>query len=152
MLAISTKAKKQKTRFRLLSTSLANEFVKEPETFEKLTDDAISHFSNESFDEIRGQILEMESYDRSLFSSQGAENLTSILVSNLIQSRLKQEPPINAKLKIFYAGFYWIYLSEWLKHFTLGKNRDSNFELIFIFQANTSSTQIRLCIFLTSKC
>ena len=96
---------------------------KNSKTFEQLVDEAIGQFASQSFDETRRQILEMESYERGLYSSDGAENLTAILVSNLIQNRLKTKPPIDAKMKIFYAGFYSIYLSEWLKYFTLGKKR-----------------------------
>ena len=98
---------------------------KRPETFDKLADQAINKFSTQSLDEIRWQILEMENYERSLYKRDGAENLTQIFVSNLIQHRLQSEPPFDAKLKIFYAGFYWIYLSEWLKYFTYGKDRGS---------------------------
>ena len=63
----------------------------------------------------------MEASDRALFDDSDTLNKSIGSISNLIMTRLaKFDSPLAPEMKLFYSGFYAVYLTEWLAHFRLG--------------------------------
>ena len=90
-------------------------------TFEELTQMAIEYFDSKSLDQIKTMILEMEHFERELFNPVNTTNKSMYEIQALITRRLlSSTPPFPPQLKLFYTGFYLVYLAEWMKYFQIG--------------------------------
>ena len=89
-------------------------------TFEDLTETAVNTFQGRSLDQIRELIEGMEASESALFDKTDTADKSMISISNLIMRRLiKYEAPAPPEMKLFYGGFYAVYLAEWMKFFQL---------------------------------